>query len=160
MDPAEIRFIWFGRYLLKREAQRFLKKSACPPSCESPLNLRFRAPPYFWLAVWKQIANVGMNSSHPRDILTNNVSVVFMARDIMILMGANPFWGPTPSNGPSNGFVPIKIFKSKRHIKKQLHWYFYVHKFCCRCILYSVFFILYCMLWVLCDFLGQPRYPF
>jgi hypothetical protein len=28
------------------------------------------------------------------------------------------FSGPTPSNGPSNGFAPIKIIKSKRHIKK------------------------------------------
>jgi hypothetical protein len=36
MDTAEIRFI---RYLLKREAQRFLKKSAHPPSCENLLKV-------------------------------------------------------------------------------------------------------------------------
>ncbi len=30
--------------------------------------------------------------------------------------------GPTPSNGPSNVVSRIKIIKSKRHIKKQVHW--------------------------------------
>ncbi len=33
-------------------------------------------------------------------------------RDVMILMRANPLQGPTPSNGPSNGFAPIKMIKS------------------------------------------------
>jgi hypothetical protein len=38
-DPAEIRLI--RRSSLKREARRFLEKSAPhPPSCESPLKLR------------------------------------------------------------------------------------------------------------------------
>ncbi len=103
--------------------------------------------------------------------------VVYLARDVMILMGANTlggplegvgpenrdlqYWGtcyarchfraqksrdlqgPTPSNGPSYGFAPIKIIKSKRHIKKQVHWQFYVDEFCGICILYSVW---YCML--------------
>ncbi len=36
---------------------------------------------------------------------------------------------PTPSNGPSNGFVPIRIITSKRHIKKHVHWWFCVHEF-------------------------------
>ncbi len=52
---------------------------------------------------------------------TINVPVVYMARDLMILMEANPFWGPTPSNGLSNGFAPIKIIKFQRQIKKQVH---------------------------------------
>ena len=39
MDPAEIRFIRKA-YIKKREARRFLKKSARPPSCESPLKLK------------------------------------------------------------------------------------------------------------------------
>ncbi len=36
----------------------------------------------------------------------------------MILMRANPFREPTPSNGPSNGFARIKMIKFKRYIKK------------------------------------------
>ncbi len=61
----------------------------------------------------------------------------------MILMGENSFWGRLEQVGPdngvflgpkiakseasaiwaqkSNGFPPIKIIKSKRHIKKQVH---------------------------------------
>ncbi len=31
------------------------------------------------------------------------------------------FLGPTPSNGPSNWFTPIKIIKYKRHVKKQIY---------------------------------------
>jgi hypothetical protein len=55
-------------------------------------------------------------------VLTFNVTVVYMARDIIILMRANPFRepleevvpkkfrfsGPKPSNGPRNGFAPLK----------------------------------------------------
>jgi hypothetical protein len=37
----------------------------------------------------------------------------------------------------------IKIIKSKRHIKKQVHWYFYVHEF-----LYSVISVLYSVVYV------------
>ncbi len=81
-------------------------------------------------------------------------TVVYMARDVVILIGqipleghykgralkieiflgpemvtseANTIWGPkmsrfsesTPSNGPSNGFAPIKI---QAAYKKQVHW--------------------------------------
>jgi len=38
-------------------------------------------------------------------------------------------------NGPSNGFAPIKIIKSKCRTKKQVHWLFYVHEFCCSCVM-------------------------
>jgi hypothetical protein len=55
-----------------------------------------------------------------RDHVRFNVPVIYMARDEMILMGANQFRGPLgPSNDPSNGFVPIKIIKSKGHIKNR-----------------------------------------
>ncbi len=51
----------------------------------------------------------------------------------MTLMRANPlqgplegvgpenqdFFGPTPSHGPSNGFAPVKIIRSKCHIKNR-----------------------------------------
>ncbi len=40
--------------------------------------------------------------------LTINVPVVYTARDVMILMRANPFREPGPYNGPSNGFAPSK----------------------------------------------------
>ncbi len=53
-------------------------------------------------------------------VLTLNVPVVCMAWDVTILMRANPFREPSPSNGPSNGFAPIKIIKSKCHTK---NWY-------------------------------------
>jgi hypothetical protein len=78
-----------------------------------------------------------------RGISTINVPVVYLARDVMILMRATSVtraqialaslvamsgpkkvlisW-PTPSNGLSNGFARIKIIKSKRHIKKQVQW--------------------------------------
>ncbi len=50
---------------------------------------------------------------HREIILTINVPVLYVARDVMILMRANPsrgpLEGPTPSNGTSNGFAPIKI---------------------------------------------------
>jgi hypothetical protein len=56
--------------------------------------------------------------------------------------GRNDFdVGPSPlSNDPSNGFACIQVIKSKRHIKKQFHWQFYVPE-----RLYSLFciFILY-----------------
>ncbi len=78
-----------------------------------------------------------------------NVPVVYMARDEIIFIRANPFrgwawksrlfwalkwqranWvplgpkksrfsGPTPYCGPSNGFSPIKIIKTKRPIKNR-----------------------------------------
>ncbi len=66
----------------------------------------------------------------------------------MILMGENPFRGPTLSNGQSNGFAPIKIIKSKRHIKKADTLVILCTWVCCRCILYSVFFSLYSVLYV------------
>ncbi len=34
--------------------------------------------------------------------LTINVPVVYMARDVMILMGENPFLGPLEGVGPEN----------------------------------------------------------
>jgi|LakMenEpi03Aug12_release.lakeMendotaPanAssembly.Ray.scaffolds.fasta_scaffold2375757_1 hypothetical protein len=43
-----------------------------------------------------------------------------VVRDVMILMRANPLLGP--SDGPSNGFAPIKVIKSECDIKKQVHW--------------------------------------
>jgi hypothetical protein len=50
----------FDRYLLKREARRFLEKSARPSSCESPLKLqRYLA---HLLDIWKQIANGALSS--------------------------------------------------------------------------------------------------
>ena len=52
--------------------------------------------------------------------LTIDVPVVYMARDLMILMGQIHFEGPPL--GPRNGFAPIKIIKSQRQIKKQVHW--------------------------------------
>ncbi len=56
-------------------------------------------------------------------IITINVPVVFMARYVMILRGATSlrgalegvgpenrdFFGPTPSNAPSNDAAPLKI---------------------------------------------------
>jgi hypothetical protein len=47
-------------------------------------------------------------------LFTINVLVVYLARDVMIWCEKHPFrgicpkyfWGPTPSNGPSNGFAP------------------------------------------------------
>ncbi len=36
------------------------------------------------------------------------VPVVYMARNVMILMRTNPLQGPATSNGPCNGFAPIK----------------------------------------------------
>ncbi len=82
--------------------------------------------------------------------LTINVPVVYMARDVMILMGENPFRWPTPSNGPSNGYAPITIIKSKRHIKNRYIGNFMCTSFatCVFCILYSVFCILYSVLYV------------
>ncbi len=58
-------------------------------------------------------------------VLTISVAVVYMARDIIMLMWTNPFRGsleevgpkdfrlsgPTPSNGPRNGFAPLKVHK-------------------------------------------------
>jgi hypothetical protein len=118
-------------------------------------------------------------------ILTINVPLVYMAQDdfyggksiLRAIGGGGPwisrlswnghersechlglkksiFSGPTPSNGPSNGFAPIKIIKSKHHIKRTSTLVI----LCTRVLLqvYSVFFILYCMLWVLCDFQGPP----
>jgi hypothetical protein len=52
MDLAEIRFI--RKTLLKREARRFLEKSARPPSCESPFKLKRHLIQL--LAISKQIA--------------------------------------------------------------------------------------------------------
>ncbi len=72
-------------------------------------------------------------------------TVVYKARDVIILMWANPlrwplegvgpenqdffgpkksiFPGPTPSNSSMvMDLLPKKIIKSKRHIKKQVHW--------------------------------------
>jgi hypothetical protein len=88
-----------------------------------------------------------------------------MVRDVLILMRENTFRGqlegvgpengdleaqkksrcsgPTPSNGPSNGFSRIKIIKSKRRTKKTDTLVIYVHEF-----LYSVFCILYSALFV------------
>jgi hypothetical protein len=50
-----------------------------------------------------------------KDQLTINVPVVYMGRDIWIWMGGNQLRGPlegisgpTPSNGPRNGFPPIQ----------------------------------------------------
>ncbi len=37
----------------------------------------------------------------------------------MIFMRANPLQGQIPSNGPSNVFAPIKIIKSKWHVKNR-----------------------------------------
>jgi hypothetical protein len=34
--------------------------------------------------------------------LTINLPVVYMAQDVMILMGANPFRGPVEAVGPEN----------------------------------------------------------
>ncbi len=39
---------------------------------------------------------------HVEEKLTINVPVVRMARDVMILMGANPFRGPLEGGGPKN----------------------------------------------------------
>ncbi len=71
-------------------------------------------------------------------ILTINVPAVYLVRDVMILMLAPPLF----SNGLSNGLARIKVIKSKRHIKKQVRWQFYVPE-----RLYSVFlYILFCIL--------------
>jgi hypothetical protein len=107
------------------------------------------------LAAWSKMCLVYLagGSLGSADRLTINVPVVYMAQGIMILKGEIPFWGPTPSNGPSNGFALIKIIKSKRHIKTG------TLVILCTWVLlqvYSVFCILYCMLWVLCDFQGPP----
>ncbi len=51
MDPADS-FEW---PLLKREARRFLEKSACPQSCESPLKIPRHLIKV--LAIREQIAN-------------------------------------------------------------------------------------------------------
>ncbi len=60
--------------------------------------------------------------------------------------------------GPENRDCPHQNYsKSKRHIKKTgalvilSTWYLLQ--------VYSVFWILYCMLWVLCDFQGPPKGP-
>ncbi len=51
--------------------------------------------------------------------ITNNIPVVYMARDIVILKRANPLQGILEEVGPENrdflgiGFAPIKIIKSK-----------------------------------------------
>ncbi len=37
--------------------------------------------------------------------LTINVPVVYMSRDVMILMGANPLQGPLKGLGPENGDI-------------------------------------------------------
>jgi hypothetical protein len=68
-----------------------------------------------------------------------------MARDIVILMRANPFRGPTPSIGPSNESGRIKIIKSMRHRKTGTFEIFSTYMSFCFCILYSVFCILYLM---------------
>jgi hypothetical protein len=39
MDPAEIRFIFYVQYVLKRKVRRFLEKSALSPSGVSPLKI-------------------------------------------------------------------------------------------------------------------------
>ncbi len=63
------------------------------------------------------------------------------------------FSGPTPSNGPNNGFAPIKIVKFKCHKKKK--WY--VGNFIYMRFAAVVFCIVYCMLWVLCVFFHQDK---
>ncbi len=69
----------------------------------------------------------------PPQVLTVNVPVVYMARDVMIFgpkwhllpsltfQGTKKSWfsGPTPFNGPRNGFSRIKIVTSKSHIKNR-----------------------------------------
>ncbi len=50
------------------------------------------------------------------------------------------FSGPTPSNGPSNGFAPIKIINSKCHIKNR----YIGNVMCTRSILYSLFCTVCC----------------
>jgi hypothetical protein len=57
MDPVEMSF---DKYLLQREAWRFLEKTGRPPSCES--LLKFRAPSCILIGYLKTIAN-GAHSS-------------------------------------------------------------------------------------------------
>ncbi len=59
MDPDEIRFM---RQKIKSEARRFFFKSARPPCFKSPLKLQRHLIEL--LAIWKQIANAGMNIHH------------------------------------------------------------------------------------------------
>jgi hypothetical protein len=60
-----------------------------------------------------------------------------------------------------DGFALLKIIKSKRHIKEQIHWKLHVHEFCCSCILYSVLhfvsFTMYYTLLNLFQRLGKER---
>jgi hypothetical protein len=90
--------------------------------------------------------------------------------DLMIVMGANPLLGPLEGwalkiltflgqNGTSFARGHFRAQKSLDFKSPplpmalemdfppskslQVHWYFYVHEFCFRSILYSVFFILY-----------------
>jgi hypothetical protein len=56
MDSTEIRFI--ERPLLRRESRKFLEKSACPLSCESPLKIPRHLVQL--LEIRKRIASAGM----------------------------------------------------------------------------------------------------
>ncbi len=63
----------------------------------------------------------------------------------MILMGENPFREPIPFNGSSNGLAPIKIIKSKCHIKNRyignfMYISFAAAVFCTACCeFYAIF---------------------
>jgi hypothetical protein len=126
--------------------------------------LRVQCPDTFFIACLQNtlkiiipfLISIHFCFSHSKFLcfLTVNVPVVYMARDVMILMGENPFrgllegagpenqdfwalkwrrakWfsrfsGPSPSNGPSNGFAPSKSLRNAVTVS---------------CILYSVLYI-------------------
>ncbi len=62
MDPAEIRFIQKEAHFKERGVKVF-RKTAHPPSCESPLKFPFYFVQLF--TIWKQISNVGMKFIMP-----------------------------------------------------------------------------------------------
>ncbi len=63
-----------------------------------------------------KIATPPQTKMTSKDDINGFVSLKFL-RLCMYLLFID-FQGPPPSNGPSNGFAPIKIIQSKSHIKK------------------------------------------
>jgi hypothetical protein len=55
-------------------------------------------------------------------MMTINVPVVYMTRDVKIFMRENTLQGRTPSNGLSYGFARNKMILVPASYKKQLRW--------------------------------------
>jgi hypothetical protein len=49
------------------------------------------------------------------------VPFVYVARDVMILMRANPLRGPLEGVGSCDGYARFARIKSERHIEKQVY---------------------------------------